>query len=127
MSPTPVRIEVDLRANTLRIHFAEPLAAPAIDVSSATIDVGARGRLLGVEIGRDYVSISPEDDSGDVHVRSATIPVRFPNDRVVELPRRYEACEISFPSGNACWRTGQGATLCSILVSPGATIAGERG
>ncbi len=103
------RIVVDLRANALVLHVVPPL--PAADWTVATIDIGTSGRLLGVDLEPGWLEIAGGDSR---HLRSADVPIAVSDDRTtIRLPRRGDGWEISFPSGNQCWRLDDGRTICS--------------
>lgn len=116
--PTVERILVDLRGNRLLLDLDRPLDGP--DLTAAIIDIGALGRLLGIEVAGTYLAVSDPVNGSELHVRSvhATAQVS-PGGHRLHLPRRGSGWEISFPSGNQCWRrtdeNGTVRTLCSEL------------
>jgi hypothetical protein len=106
------RIVVDSRANALLLDVSPPLPEPGRQV--ATIDIGSNGRLIGIDLGNTWLEIAGSGEQDDHHLRSATIPVVVSDDRrTVRVPRRGENHEISFPSGNQCWRLDDGRTICA--------------
>ncbi len=112
------RILIDLRHNRLRLDLDRPLAGPV--EATAIIDIGALGRLLGVEVAGVYLAISDPITGSELQGRSVEAPVLFASDhRQVLLPRRGMGWELSFPSGNQCWRrsdeSGTSRSLCSEL------------
>jgi hypothetical protein len=114
--PKVTQVTVDLRRNVLVLELSAPLGHEA---ATATIDIGALGRLIGVEVGESYLSISDPVPGSELQGRSVTIglPVASP-DRAIVLPRRGADWEISFPSGNQCWTRSDGtgrATICSVV------------
>ncbi len=110
------QVTVDLRRNVLVLELDAPLGHGA---ANATIDIGALGRLIGVELGDTYLSISDPVPGSELQGRSVTIelPAGAP-DRSIVLPRRGPDWEISFPSGNQCWTrsdAGGRSTVCSVI------------
>lgn len=116
-----LRVVVDAAENTLRLMIpaagpvtaAGPLTPESIVSSRAVLDVGEAGRLLGLEIatGGDgspepwYLEL--EDAPGD-QIRSVPVVVsvaRTADDEPVwvDLPRRGDGYELTFPIGNQCW------------------------
>jgi hypothetical protein len=125
----PLQIVLDLRRNTLELRLRGETGEPvAWETRPATVDIGEAGRLLGVEIdlsalperaepwttdspppgdfdpstGSLYVAL---DSRVDAHARTATATARTGIDRdgrlmTVEIARRGEGYEISYPSGN---------------------------
>lgn len=107
---------VDATRNTLRLLVAGAAGAAGeaeatVSTAAGTLDVGEAGRLLGLEI--DGVAgpagwyLDLEDAPGSL-LRS--VPVRVSVGAAadgrpvwVDLPRRGEGYELSFPVGNACW------------------------
>ena len=125
----PLRIVLDLRRNMLEFRLRGEEAEPAVwEMRPATVDIGEAGRLLGVEIdlstaperAKPWTTDSPppgefDPTTGSLYValdsrvdrlaRTATATARAGIDRDgrlmrVEIPRRGEGYEISFPSGN---------------------------
>ncbi len=112
-------IAVDLARNRLTLELAPdggvhpggrtvaPDGAEPLSVATtvATLEMGTGGRLLGVELDERYFTISapaPTDlaiaravtVSVQVHATAGGVPV------ALELPRRGEGYEITYPSGN---------------------------
>lgn len=98
-------IEVDLAANTLRLRLGDGRApAGTVERVPATIDIGAGGRLVGVELPAGYVEVM-EPEAGTEHLtRSAEAEVVVEREGsatvAVTLPRRGAGYEITYPSGN---------------------------
>lgn len=143
-----IRILIDLRRNTLQLILSEsPVGQPRRQAVPAVLDIGEAGALIGIELqpGRDLALALPEGNlaaEADRHdagylglaesstplARSASLTVDVLADehgliREITIPRRTESYEISFPSGNRCWRprqagTGQGQPVawCSEVV-----------
>lgn len=110
-------VVVDMAANTLELRVP---GLPDVERRDALLDVGANGRLLGVEIDNLYIQVMPAVADGDPHARSASVTVGVdPGEpAVVSLPRRGPGWEITYPSGNECWQTvlrdGQLIQICAI-------------
>ena len=102
-------IAIDLQANTLSIRLPSGLMETSLTgIEQGTIDIGANGRLLGIELGPTYVSIMDAEPGRDDLVRSADIPVTvstasLPAETSVTFRRAGSSWEISYPSGNQCW------------------------
>jgi hypothetical protein len=125
-----MNITVNPSDNTLRFSFIERRDATAEHPVPATIDIGAEGRLLGIEIditdkhgsalrwpaeaaaivsidrsgGTSYLAIE-SDPASDVLARSVPGTVCIATDpgglvEEVILPRRGTGYEITYPSGN---------------------------
>lgn len=103
---TPLRVDVDLRANTLRIWIRDERAENWVQ-AEALIDVGEQGALLAIEI------VAPAPLSLGVDIvpsqggiaRTARTPVVVGVDArdepvAIEVSRRGAGFEISYPSGN---------------------------
>jgi hypothetical protein len=119
-----MKLLLDLARNAIELRLTDAEPAGAWRSCPATIDVGESGRLLGVELAlRDagephYLPV--EEPNGEL-VRSAAAQVRIAVDDggelvAVELPRRGDGYELSYPSGNQCWlpsRTG-GRLVCDL-------------
>ncbi len=114
--PSVNKVIVDLRRNVLVLELDAPLGHEA---ATATLDIGALGRLIGVELGDTYLPISDPVPGSELQGRSATIEVLVDApDRSIVVPRRGDGWEISFPSGNQCWTRSDGngrASLCSVI------------
>lgn len=102
-------IEIDLRANTLRLDFGAPREGRSTDPESwqpASIDIGVGGRLLGVDLNGQYVPVMEPEPGTEALVRSASVQVGVVCDggskRIASIiiPRKGEGYEITFPSGN---------------------------
>jgi hypothetical protein len=119
LHPKVTGVTVDLRANTLRFALDVPLALDA-GLQLATIEIGAMGRLLGLELGETYLAVSDPDEASAHLVRTAEVAVQVGEDRrLVSMPRRGDGWELSFPSGNQCWRVGSGAqgrSVCAVAI-----------
>lgn len=116
------RIQVDLRANRLLLDIDQPLDGP--NEATAIVDIGALGRLLGIEVAGVYLAISDPIAGSELQVRSVETPVRLADGRRrLLLPRRGPGWELGFPSGNQCWRRtdddGTSRSLCSELTGFG--------
>lgn len=103
-----MRITFDAHANTLVFGIAEEPATGSSTVElDATIDIGARGRLLALTIdlpggGEAELEIEPGDDP---LARAARVRVSATLDangglHAVTLPRVGHGYEITYPSGN---------------------------
>jgi hypothetical protein len=100
-------IDVDLAANTLCLRFND--AAPAREVVEdvpAIIDIGAGGRLIGIELAAGYVDVMPPEPGTEHLTRSAETEVAVAREQgsgalaSVTVPRRGAGYEITYPSGN---------------------------
>jgi len=114
------QVIVDLRDNRLLLDLNRPLGG--LNTTSATVDIGAFGRLIGVEIGGVYLVVAEAVPGSELQGRSVEIAVEIVREgRRVAIPRRGEGWELSFPSGNECWRhrneQGQVVELCSIVAT----------
>ena len=119
---------VDLPANAIRLVVPELPASVTVPEDGgleAILDVGARGRLLGLEVAGVYVRVMDAQPGAEAAVRSASLRIGLADDEPATLvvPRRGPAHEITYPSGNECWRvTTSGGRLIQLC----ATSAGER-
>lgn len=118
MDPQPRihQITIDLRANSLILELDRPL--DRIGPATITLDIGALGRLLGVELDDQYFGIADAVPGSEGLERSVTTTVTLQGGKRLVLPRRGEGWEISFPSGNQCWKrtTATGSdTVCSVI------------
>lgn len=116
--PHVERIVVDFRENRLLIDIDRPL--PQAGRATVTVDIGAMGRLIGIEVLGMYLSISDPVSGGELQGRSVEIGAEVhENRRSVIVPRRGPGWELSFPSGNQCWNRTDGKgvtrTVCSIV------------
>ncbi len=109
------RIVVDVRGNRLILELDGAL--PVVGVSMATIDIGAFGRLIGVEIAGAYLAIADQVPGSELHGRSASTSLTVEDGgHTVMIPRTGDSWDISFPSGNQCWnRAGGAGSICSVL------------
>jgi hypothetical protein len=120
-----MRVVVDSGRNTLRLLI--PLddesgagsttggTAASIDARRAVLDVGEAGRLLGLEIDHDDEDASdvepwylPLEEAPGRHLRSVPVTIAVARDSAgspvwVDLPRRGDGYELTFPIGNQCW------------------------
>lgn len=127
-------IAIDIRHNELQI--LAPTTTPLGTVTTGIVDIGAQGRLLGIEIGDQYVAVMDDQPGAIDLTRSVEVPLRVSieeRDVRITLGRRGEDWEISYPSGNQCWtrRTvfddrGQPLQVCAIVI-PAPDIAREDG
>lgn len=120
-------IAIDLRANTLSIHLpSNPIDTSLAEVEQGTLDIGANGRLLGIELGSLYVSVMDAEPGRDDLIRSAEIPVTISTSSrtrktAITFRRAGSTWEISYPSGNQCWTRhnvfdadGQPVRTCTV-------------
>lgn len=110
---------VDFAANAIRLRVPGLHAAGH---TTGTLDVGANGRLLGVEIGDDYIHVMESPLSDEPYVRSAEVMVKVSGDPspFVTIPRRGPLYEITYPSGNECWQmTTVGGELIQVCATSG--------
>lgn len=98
-------IEVDVAANTLRLLLGEGETSVSEQVP-ATIDIGAGGRLIGVELSSGYIDVM-EPERGTEHLTrsaAATVEVGRAGEGglpvAVTVPRRGAGYEVTYPSGN---------------------------
>ena len=106
-------------------HNAIQLRVPGLKadaINSGLLDVGANGRLLGVEIGEQYINVMDSAIGEETYVRSAEVELSISDDtpEVVTIPRRGPAYEITYPSGNECWQmttvNGKLIQVCAAIV-----------
>lgn len=117
---------VDLAANAIRLVVPDLPAVLAGEGSAeAILDVGARGRLLGLEVAGAYVRVMDSPSGAGAVVRSAALRVGIlPGEpATLVLPRRGPGHEITYPSGNECWRV---TTSAGRLIQLCAVSAGSR-
>lgn len=115
-----------IEAATIGINFREnalTVSAPLVSsghrgqqfADAATIDIGTRGRLLAIDLedpdGNPMLTISIDDPTAADRaiIRSARIPVTVSLDAAtlaIVFSRHGDAYDISWPSGNQCWRRG---------------------
>jgi hypothetical protein len=129
-------ISIDLKANTLCIPLPAGVDAAALDgIRLGTLDIGSKGRLLGIELGPFYLSVMDAEPGHDDLVRSADVPVtvsmidmngtnsgtasRFG----VTFKRAGGSYEITYPSGNQCWtrhnvdqKNGHSIQTCAVII-----------
>lgn len=148
MSGEPLALDattvgIDFRANTLTVSAAMPpgemnLPRGMGEVRAATIDIGTRGRLLGIELERDglpllAVAIAESTPADLAVMRTARIPVsvsvtneapdRGSGTIAIVFSRHGETYDISWPSGNQCWRRttpgpdGAPGVTCAVVTS----------
>lgn len=110
---------IDFRANTIQLRV------PGLDQqhrSEGLLDVGANGRLLGVEIGDAYIQVMESADEEEPYVRSADVKLVISDDAIplVTIPRHGPDYEITYPSGNECWQmttvNGKLIQICAVAV-----------
>lgn len=114
--PRIQQITINLRANSLILELDRSL--DRIGPATVTVDIGALGRLLGVELDDLYFGIADAVPGSEGLERSVTTTVSMQGGKRIVLPRRGEGWEISFPSGNQCWKrtTATGSdTICSVI------------
>ena len=117
-----LRVVVDAGQNLLRLLVPTEGSAsgavadgpaPTVGPRSAVLDVGEAGRLLGLEIdaeggtGGEPWYLELEAAPGR-QMRSVPVTVSVARDAAgrpvwVDLPRRGEGYELTFPIGNQCW------------------------
>lgn len=99
-------VVIDLAANAIRVRVPG-LAAPPAASSPALLDVGANGRLIGIEVGDAYITVMDLPGEDDPYARSAPVEVAISagTPPSITIPRRGPAYEITYPSGNECWQT----------------------
>lgn len=121
LSTIATAVVIDFPANTL--HLRVP-GLPAGDAGEqeALLDVGANGRLIGLEIGDAYISVMGLPADGDTLARTASVRVNVAPGPEIVLPRRGPGYEITYPSGNECW---QMKSVNGTLIQVCATTAGE--
>ncbi|MGC4108326.1 MAG: hypothetical protein QM753_18550 [Thermomicrobiales bacterium] len=127
-------IGIDFRANALTVsasvssgsHDGEEFA----DI--ATIDIGTRGRLLAIDLedpaGDPLLTVSIDEPTATDRaiMRSARISVRVASGAEtlsIVFSRHGETYDISWPSGNQCWRRGTNGpdgtprVTCAVVTS----------
>jgi len=128
-SATATDLRIDLRRNTLEIDLPSQAGLSSLTaITRGTLDIGAQGRLLGIELGPLYVSVMDAEPGRDDLVRSAEIPVTLTRSSdgggmSVTFRRMGTDYEISWPSGNQCWTRqhitgadGQPLRTCAVVV-----------
>ena len=112
-------VHIDFRANAIRLRV--PGLGNAHQ-SEGLLDVGANGRLLGVELGDTYIHVMESADEDEPYVRSAEVELVISDDTVpiVTIPRHGANHEITYPSGNECWQmttmNGKLIQICAVAV-----------
>lgn len=102
---TPASLTVDLRRNTIDIAIGEDGAQGAETTERHPLEMGVRGRLLGIDFEDVYLMVCPpgDDDAGLARTITAEMIVwRDASAGIsrVSVPRRGAGYEITFPSGN---------------------------
>lgn len=108
----PRSLTVDLGRNTIEITTgpagAEVGTDPAegeVTTEHRPLEMGVRGRLLGIDFDDAYLMVCPagDDDAGVTRTVTAALTVRRDTARRIQqvsVPRRGAGYEITFPSGN---------------------------
>lgn len=135
-------IGIDFRANALTVAAACP-PGPVVArerlaaVAQGTIDIGTRGRLLGIELedadGEPLLAVSIDEatpaDSSVLRTARIGLSVRVEatasdgGSIAIRVPRHGEGYDLSWPSGNQCWRRsavgpdGAAAVTCAVVTS----------
>jgi hypothetical protein len=125
---------VDLALNAIRLRV------PGLDLheaSTGVLDVGANGRLLGVEMDETYITVMESPRHQESYTRSAVVALTISGDdpAYVAFPRRGPEYEITYPTGNECWQlttvNGQLIQVCAVIgnarVEPAGGSALEEG
>lgn len=102
----PVSLTVDLGRNAIEIatgHDAGNLPAGATE--RRPLEMGVRGRLLGIDFGDAYLAICQPEEADLALARTVDADVMVARDAAgrigrVSVPRRGAGYEITFPSGN---------------------------
>lgn len=122
-------IMVDPRNNKIVVRLPQSGLCFPVHADEALVgmlDMGVRGRLLGIEIGEFYIAISDPVVGSEHLTRGITVALTASRDlegriTAVSFPRSTDTYEISFPSGNQCWRVGTGGRssqgVCAELIS----------
>lgn len=110
---------VDFARNTIQLRV------PGLSrdgTSTGLLDVGANGRLLGVEIGDRYIQVMESAGADESYARSASVELSVSDGdpAVVTIARRGAGYEITYPSGNECWQmttvNGKLIQVCAVTV-----------
>ena len=117
------RVRIDVRRNTLTLDLHENSEQPERPVAEGegVLDIGMRGRLIGLEIEGIYAAVTDPDRPADELARSATIPVSLVVGEsgavsAIEFARHGPDHEITFPSGNECWwQSGADVETCAEM------------
>ena len=119
-------VVIDLAANAIRVSVPG-FRDTGEGAHPATLDVGANGRLIGLEVYDRYISVMDLPGMDDPYARSAAVSVEvMPGSPPwISIPRRGPAHEITYPSGNECWQMksvgGELIQVCATIdVAPGA-------
>lgn len=102
---TPTSLTVDLGRNTIEIATGDGDAAGEEVVERRPLEMGVRGRLLGIDFDDTYLSVCPPTDDDVALARTVAAEVSVQRDAArrvswVSVPRRGAGYEITFPSGN---------------------------
>lgn len=122
---------IDLAANAIRLRVPG-LGLPETSAQEATLDVGANGRLVGLEIGEEYINVMEIPGAHEPYLRSTEIEVSVSGDEppLVSIPRRGPAYEITYPSGNECWQmksvNGELIQVCATIEDAPGALNGVR-
>lgn len=127
-TPAQIRVEIEPRRNTLAVIVTGlELEAGSGDTLVGTLDVGTGGRLIGLEVGDRYLNLSDPVRGAEHLTRSVNVPVTIanvPGERAIAIRfrRSGDHYEISFPSGNQCWKAGAAgsigsARICSMVIT----------
>jgi hypothetical protein len=120
---------MNLWADAVLIDFtgnAIQLRVPGLECTGCgkgLLDVGANGRLLGIEIGESYIHVMESVHDEEPYVRSAEVTLSISGDSppLVTIPRRGPRYEITYPSGNECWQMttagGKLIQVCAVAVN----------
>lgn len=120
---------IDLAANAIRLRVPGLALRHA---STGLLDVGANGRLLGVEIGDSYIVVMESPQGEEPYARSAVVALTVSGDvpPYVTIPRRSPEYEITYPSGNECWQMtsigGKLIQICATIGDAHAEPVGDR-
>lgn len=116
---------IDLPANTIRIRVPG-FSSTGDSTREALLDVGANGRLVGLEVGEEYINVMDIPNADESYIRSADVDIRISADDppYISIPRRGPSYEITYPSGNECW---QMKSVGGELIQVCATIEGAPG
>lgn len=101
----PVSLTVDLRRNTIEIVTDADEAGGAVATERHLLEMGAHGRMLGIDFDDAYLMVCPssDDDAGLVRAIDIELTVQRNAEQAissVSVPRRGAGYEITFPSGN---------------------------
>lgn len=108
-----VNILVDTTRNVLRLVLIDRQDPATRRINGrGALDIGPRGRLIGFELllPGEMPRYLPLEESENAFSRTAEAPVIAEVDEQgavysVEIPRRGDGFEISYPSGNKCWNS----------------------